>query len=135
MTASDKDKINQFSRLLARRNELRSSLARREKLHQLHIDAGDELLLLDDDARVQINVGDVFFYDDREEVEARVQETAEELRSEITDMQAKLTETVTEITQLKATLYAKFGNVCFGVPASAYAAGDACVESMRSRVY
>jgi prefoldin subunit 4 len=109
MTAADKDKINRFSRLLSRRSDLTSVLARREKLRQLHEDAGDELVLVDDDERLQYNVGDVFFYDDKSEIESRIEETKSELDVEISDLRAQVEETTTEIQSLKTVLYAKFG--------------------------
>jgi prefoldin subunit 4 len=109
MMAADKDRINRFSRLLSRRGDLSSTLARREKLRQLHEDAADELVLADDDAKLQYNIGDVFIFDDKSEIEARIEETKGELDAEIGDLRAQIEEATSEIQSLKATLYAKFG--------------------------
>lgn len=109
MLTADKDDINRFSRLLTARNQARETLARREKLRALHEDAGEELLLLDDGERVQYNVGDAFFYDAKDAVEGRVEETAARIAGEIEALKAGIAETGGEIAALKAKLYAKFG--------------------------
>jgi chaperonin cofactor prefoldin len=111
MLTEDKDKINRFSRLLTSRSDMREKLARREKLLQLHEDANEELLLLDDDAPVQYNVGDAFFFDAKADVEARVEATQTQLSAEIEGLRAQIEDASTEIAKLKATLYAKFGKV------------------------
>jgi chaperonin cofactor prefoldin len=112
MTTADKDAINRFSRLLVRRSTLQSKLTSRVTLRDVHNDAAEELMLLDEDAagRVQYNVGDAFFFDSGEEVEARIEEVRERLAVEIEDVKAEITETEQEIAELKSRLYAKFGN-------------------------
>lgn len=109
MTVADKDDINRFSRLLTARNQSRETLARREKLRALHEDAAEELMLLDDGERVQYNVGDAFFFDGKEAVEGRVEETSASIAGEIEGLKASIEEMGGEIAKLKAKLYAKFG--------------------------
>lgn len=125
MLSVDKDRINRFARLLTQRNETRSKLAGREKLLQLHNDATDEMILLDDDAPVQYNVGDAFFFDNKADTEARVEATQGTLGTEIDSLRGQIDEISAEIGKLKATLYAKFGKVrlclfsfCFVIPLS-----------------
>lgn len=109
MVAGDKERINRFSRLLTRRNDARATLARREKLLQLHEDAAEEVLMLDEGVPVQLNVGDAFFLNPKELVEARLETVQEELKGEIEGLKAQIDELSGDITGLKATLYAKFG--------------------------
>lgn len=109
MMLEDKERINRFSRLLTARNDAKGNLERRKKLLQLHADAADEVLLLDDDAPVQLNVGDAFFFDSKTEVESRLETVQEELGAEIDSLNSQVDDLTSEISTLKAALYAKFG--------------------------
>lgn len=111
MSAKDKDGINKFSRHLARRNELKSRIERRKKLLQLHDDAADELILMDDDAAVHYTVGDVFIVDDKEHIEETLEKTKAELSKDIEEYEDEQKTLHEEMTALKASLYAKFGKV------------------------
>lgn len=111
MSLKDKDDINTFSRHLTRKNELKRRIERRKKLIQLHEDANDELILLDDDAPVHYNIGDVFILDDKQDVEHTLEQTINELNSDIEQYTAELAQIEQLMTKLKATLYAKFGKV------------------------
>lgn len=109
MTVSDKDAINEFSRHLARKNELKNLIARRKKLLQLHEDAGDELLLMDDDTSVHYAVGDTFLLDDKEQIEATLDATKAELGKDIDGYELEMRRIGERMRLLKANLYAKFG--------------------------
>lgn len=111
MSLEDKERINRFSRLIFVRQNTSATLARREKLLQLHSDAAEELMLLDDDIPVQYNVGDSFLFDDKQSVESYLEETQSELQTEIQSLQSRLSETNAEIAHLKKILYGKFGDV------------------------
>lgn len=111
MTVQDKDDINKFSRHLARRNELKVRIQRRKKLIQLHEDASDELILMDDDADVHYTIGDVFIVDDKDQIEATLDATKAELNKDVEDYEDELKAIQEDMTKLKATLYAKFGKV------------------------
>jgi prefoldin subunit 4 len=112
MTSADKDKINLFSRLLVQKANLSSRLATRATLRQLHDDAAEELLLLDDDkaAEVQFNVGDAFFFEDKDAVEEAVERVRDDLTHDIDALNAEAGEVRIEIARLKKVLYAKFGS-------------------------
>lgn len=112
MTAKDKDDINMFSRHLARRHDLQSRIQGRKKLIQLHDDASDELILMDDDAGVFYNVGDVFILDDKEEIDSSLEETKTELHKDVEQYESELRTISDEMAKLKGRLYAKFGKVC-----------------------
>ncbi|PXF39437.1 Prefoldin subunit 4 [Gracilariopsis chorda] len=109
MSLKDKDDINAFSRHLARKNELKRRTERRKKLIQLHEDANDELILLDDDAPVHYNIGDVFILDSKQDVEHTLEQTITELNNDVEQFTAELAQIEQSMTKLKATLYAKFG--------------------------
>lgn len=113
MTAKDKDNINKFSRNLARRNELKVLIERRKKLVQLHEDASDELMLMDDDAPVHYTIGDVFILDDKDQVEATLEKTKAELGKDVDGYEEELQNVADDMTKLKASLYAKFGKVSY----------------------
>ncbi|CAN8067811.1 unnamed protein product [Agarophyton chilense] len=109
MSPADKDKINAFSRHLARKNDLKRRIARRKKLIQLHDDASDELLLLDDDAPVHYNIGDVFILDEKDAVDQSLQNTISQLNEDVEQYHQQVSEIEQSMTELKAALYAKFG--------------------------
>ena len=112
MAAQDKDAINSFSRKLARKNELKVLIERRQKLAQLHEDASDELMLMDDDVPVHYTIGDVFILDDKDQVESNLEATKAELAKDIQEYEEEIRTVSNDMTKLKATLYAKFGKVC-----------------------
>lgn len=109
MTLKDKDDINKFAGRLARRNELRARITRLKKLMQVHEDASDELLMMDDEADVYYNVGDVFIMDDKPSVECSLDETKRSVTKDISSDEDALSAIEKEMLSLKATLYAKFG--------------------------
>lgn len=113
MTVQDKDAINKFSKHLARRNEVRVMVERRKKLIQLHEDAADELILMDDGEDVLYTIGDVFIVDDKHHVENTLESTKAELEADIDNYDEELRTIQDEMASLKASLYAKFGKVCY----------------------
>lgn len=112
MSSADKDDINAFSRHLARRNELKIRILRRKKLLQLHEDASDELLLIDDDENVHYTIGDVFIMDDKDQIESKLDNTKADLAKDVENYEDEMKELQDDMTKLKASLYAKFGKVC-----------------------
>lgn len=111
MQAKDKDDINQFSTHLARRNDLRMRIARRKKLIQLHDDAADELVIMDDDADVFYNIGDVFIMDDKAQIETSLDKVKDDLAQQVGAHEDELRDIENDMLALKASLYAKFGKV------------------------
>lgn len=111
MTVQDKNSINKFSRNLARKNELKALIERRKRLQQVHEDAGEELLFMDDDDILYYTVGDVFIADEKEQIEAALDRTRTELGRDIGEYEEELRNLTEEMMLLKASLYAKFGKV------------------------
>eukprot|EP00045_Choanoeca_perplexa_P023074 m.12187 g.12187 ORF g.12187 m.12187 type:complete len:132 (-) comp9906_c0_seq1:193-588(-) len=104
----DQDRINEFARLHARCDEIEAAVKEAEKSLQDHDDAGDELMMQDDET-VMYAVGDCFMIlenDDAgeaiEEAKALMQTDADKLRAQYATTQARMSE-------LRAMLYAKFG--------------------------
>lgn len=116
MTAKDKDNINKFAAHLARSNELRANIVRKKKLVEVHEDAAEELMIMDDDASIFYNVGDVFIMDDKPVIEVNLEKTKDGLTSEISSHEDELSSLEKEMQSLKATLYKKFGKVRFQLP-------------------
>lgn len=111
MTVKDKDDINKFASNLAKRNDLREKITRNKKLIQLYDDASDEMVIMDDDAEVFYNVGDVFIMDDKSHVEVMLEKTTEDLTKDVSRCEEELETVEKEMSVLKASLYAKFGKV------------------------
>lgn len=113
MNVRDKDDINKFSAHLTRRNDLRARIARKKKLIEVHEDAADELIIMDDDDQVYYNVGDVFIMDTKTSVDTVLERTKEEVTREVAVHEDELATIESEMVTLKASLYAKFGKVRF----------------------
>lgn len=111
MTAKDKDDINKFAAHLARANELRANIARKKKLVQVHEDAAEELIIMDDDASIFYNIGDVFVMDDKPVIESKLEKTKDNLTSEISSHEDELSSLERDMRSLKTCLYNKFGKV------------------------
>lgn len=111
MTVKDKDDINKFASNLAKRNDLREQVTRKRKLIQLHEDASDEMVIMDDDTEVFYNIGDVFIMDEKSRIEAKLDKTKDDLSKDVRHCEEELETVEKEMSVLKASLYAKFGKV------------------------
>eukprot|EP00188_Purpureofilum_apyrenoidigerum_P001153 Plantae.Rhodophyta-Purpureofilum_apyrenoidigerum.ctg16088.p1 GENE.Plantae.Rhodophyta-Purpureofilum_apyrenoidigerum.ctg16088~~Plantae.Rhodophyta-Purpureofilum_apyrenoidigerum.ctg16088.p1 ORF type:complete len:129 (+),score=48.95 Plantae.Rhodophyta-Purpureofilum_apyrenoidigerum.ctg16088:216-602(+) len=110
VTMEDQKKINRFSQLLNERIEVESFMRGRKELLKLYEDASDELVLADDDEKVQYAVGDAFLSACKEDVENHIEINKAELEEEIVNAQSKIENKQSEMAELKTVLYAKFGN-------------------------
>lgn len=111
MTIKDKDDINKFASHLAHRNDLRERITRKKKLIQVHEDAADEMVIMDDEAEVYYNIGDVFFRDEKTHIETKLDDMKDTLLKEVRNHEEEVESIEKEMTALKASLYAKFGKV------------------------
>ena len=104
----DQAKINEFSKLNARREECKDEISALEKERQALEDAGDELLMQDDET-IKYRLGDCYVYLTPDQVEERLGKATEAIDEEITVKKAALETTVKAMNDLKVALYAKFG--------------------------
>ncbi|KZC08337.1 Prefoldin subunit 4 [Dufourea novaeangliae] len=72
-------------------------------------DACDEIILLDDDAKIPYYIGEVFIYEDLEKTQGYLDDIKEKKKKEISTLESKCGDLKNIISDLKTQLYAKFG--------------------------
>merc|ERR1712147_354842 len=106
----DQKKINSFANKNAKYNELKRSALNKKKELQLLEDAGDELLMVDDeDALIPVHIGEVFLHLGKDETELYIEETKGSVENELTSLDEQMKAYDQELNDLKVQLYAKFG--------------------------
>ena len=108
VTRADQQLINRFARLNARQEELEADLkAKRGRLENAS-DAINELVLQDD--HVLLHCGDVFARMTVEEANQWCERLRLDLESSAAKIEAELGSVRSEMSSIKTSLYAKFGN-------------------------
>ncbi|KAF2362614.1 Prefoldin beta-like [Trinorchestia longiramus] len=111
LTYEDQQKINKFARCNTRLEEVKEELKTKETdLHNLG-DAEDEMMIaLDADEKVPYLLGEVFLLKTQESATESIGKEKELVREEIDQLKSKASDLEASMSQLKADLYAKFGN-------------------------
>lgn len=113
VTFEDQSKINRFSCLNARLEELKEEVKLRQKQLEHTDEALNEIILADDsdpDA-VHVQVGEVFaVMDDRDLANEWLEEKKTELNNMLQQINQQMDEIKEEMSSLKVQLYGKFGN-------------------------
>ncbi|CAK9829334.1 Prefoldin subunit 4 [Anthophora retusa] len=110
ITYEDQQKINKFARQNAKMDDLKEELKiKQNELKNLE-DACDEIVLLDEDAKIPYYVGEVFVYEDMEKTQSYLDDIKDKKKLEISDLENKCADLKNIITELKIQLYAKFGS-------------------------
>jgi len=111
ITYEDQQKINKFARCNARLEDLKDEIKGKENELQNLQDAEDEMMIaLDTDEKVPFMVGEVFIMKTQDMANEAIAEHRKNLESEKESHMARISELQGIMTQLKADLYAKFGN-------------------------
>jgi len=111
ITYEDQQQINTFARYNARLNDLKDELETKKKDLQNLEDAGDELMMAEDEtALIPYQIGEVFVMSSQEDVSGMLERTKEEVSVAITETEAKCEQHKQVLSDLKVKLYAKFGN-------------------------
>ncbi|CAD8126981.1 unnamed protein product [Paramecium sonneborni] len=106
----DQQKINSFSRLNMQYHELiRLNQARKEELSRL-ADGKDEMELMDDDEKIPFKFGDSFIRVNVEKARTLIDEQVVKIKKQFEEDTKKIEETLKQMNNLKAKLYAKFGS-------------------------
>ncbi|XP_053994891.1 prefoldin subunit 4 [Hylaeus anthracinus] len=110
ITYDDQLKINKFARQNAKMEDLKEELkVKQNELKNLE-DACDEIVLLDDDAKIPYYIGEVFIYKDLETTQNYLDEIKEKKKMEITNIESRCADLKNIMSELKTQLYAKFGS-------------------------
>jgi len=109
VTWEDQQRINEFSRLNLRLQNVEEQLVSgRSATANLDDAAGDIEMLLDDDA-CKVKIGEVFWDVSNEEAEEFVKQRKDKQAAKTTELQEQRTQLVKQMDVLKAMLYQKFG--------------------------
>lgn len=114
VTKEDQQRINKFARLNARHEDIVDEIATKTNELRNYDDAQEEatLQLMSDDAgaKLHIQVGDILVQLDQDQVEKWLEEKSNELKQSLGELEKRKEEISKEMTELKALLYARFGD-------------------------
>ncbi|KOG97012.1 tubulin-binding prefolding complex subunit GIM3 [Saccharomyces eubayanus] len=110
VTFEDQQKINEFSKLIMRKDTVAQELTLQKQEKEYLDDVSLEIELIDEDEPVQYKVGDLFIFMKQSKVAAHLEEDAQLLEDKIQTLQDKQGEIDGRLDALKASLYAKFGD-------------------------
>lgn len=107
ITWEDQKKINNFSRINVRFNELEREITElKEELNKLN-DASDEIFISDNISYV---VGELFVEVNADQAEKLLEERKEKVKKDLKDRQKEFKDIENKMKELKANLYARFGS-------------------------
>ncbi|KAJ8683569.1 hypothetical protein QAD02_019361 [Eretmocerus hayati] len=106
----DQQKINKFARQNAKMEDFKDELKFKKSELQNLADAVSELELADDDAKIPYHIGEVFVSQNLSKTMECLEEAKVKKEKEIVELEAKCETLKGEMSDLKAQLYAKFGN-------------------------
>ncbi|XP_031552648.1 prefoldin subunit 4-like [Actinia tenebrosa] len=110
VTYEDQQSINTFARKNTRLQDLKADIQAKKKELQNLEDAGDELLMLDDEnALIPYKIGEVFVNLSSEEVQDYLEKSKLKLQGEMKISEEQAVEIQGILNELKVKLYAKFG--------------------------
>lgn len=110
VTYEDQQKINNFSKLIMRKDTLERELTQQRQEKEYLDDVSLELELVDEDELVQYKIGTIFLSLKQSEVVEQLERDMESVDSTIDLLESQETELNDEIRILKTSLYAKFGD-------------------------
>ncbi|KOC60626.1 Prefoldin subunit 4 [Habropoda laboriosa] len=110
ITYEDQQKINKFARQNAKMDDLKEELKMKQNVLKSLEDACDELVLLDEDAKIPYYIGEVFVYETMEKTQSYLNDLKDKKKMEISELENKCADLKSIVTDLKTQLYAKFGS-------------------------
>lgn len=109
VTYADQQQINTFNKLNQKYRELSAQVKAKKELLENLEDATNELVLVDED-KVKIVVGECFFHADPEEAEEHIELAQDSTKTDLQDLDKSITVLKRQMAELKQTLYGKFGD-------------------------
>ncbi|KAL3068565.1 hypothetical protein niasHS_006448 [Heterodera schachtii] len=112
-TAEDQQQINRFARLHKAYSAAKEKLVSLDNDVNNLNDASDEILLMDDEAAadsIPFLVGSVFVHFDQDTVNGRLELLKVSTQAEMDELRSKVGTMERELGELRAVLYAKFGD-------------------------
>ncbi|XP_057292037.1 prefoldin subunit 4-like [Hydractinia symbiolongicarpus] len=109
ITHVDQQMINSFANKNAKQNELKTIIENKKKELQNLEDAGDELILLDDEGTIPVHVGETFMHLSMEQAQEFIDSKKETIENDVRELDTQMQQYKGELKDLKVKLYAKFG--------------------------
>ncbi|ORZ05409.1 Prefoldin subunit 4 [Absidia repens] len=107
---ADQQQINAFSKLNAKIDDFEAQHAKLKQEKEYLDDVAMELELADEDEPVRHKIGDAFVHIPVSEAVERVEKDSAKLGLELEEIESDIDSTQGKMTDLKKSLYAKFGN-------------------------
>mmetsp|Transcript_12604 Transcript_12604/g.27240 ORF Transcript_12604/g.27240 Transcript_12604/m.27240 type:complete len:127 (-) Transcript_12604:499-879(-) len=107
VTFEDQQNINKFSRLNTRMHELAAQVKAKKKILEDLEDAGNELMLSDEDS-VRFVIGECFVHVEKDHAEERLQDLTDECSKDVEVANEEISNIKDQMKELKTVLYAKF---------------------------
>ncbi|CAG9561212.1 unnamed protein product [Danaus chrysippus] len=106
----DQQKINKFARLNAKVDDLKDELKVKQNDMKNLEEAVEELGLADDSEKIPYLVGEVFICQSLEDTLQSLEDNKTKKQEEIAELEAKCDDLKSQMAELKAHLYGKFGS-------------------------
>ncbi|CAB4257241.1 similar to Saccharomyces cerevisiae YNL153C GIM3 Subunit of the heterohexameric cochaperone prefoldin complex which binds specifically to cytosolic chaperonin and transfers target proteins to it [Maudiozyma barnettii] len=110
VTLADQKKINEFSKLIMRKDVCEADLAQQRQEKEYLEDVSLEIELIDEDEKVQYKIGELFVFLKQSEVVEQLEKDGEVIDEKIENLESRETEINERLATLKSDLYAKFGD-------------------------
>ncbi|KWU44463.1 Prefoldin subunit 4 [Rhodotorula sp. JG-1b] len=110
VTRADQDRINAFSRLNSRADEILELLDGLTKQKEDLEEVETEMELVDDDEQVMYKIDTTFVHLPASEALEHLQAALEKIRTEVDSLETEKQECEDKMDELKKDLYAKFGS-------------------------
>ncbi|CDK29598.1 unnamed protein product [Kuraishia capsulata CBS 1993] len=105
----DQQKINEFSKLIGRKDDLEQQLAGQRQEKEYLDDVALEIELVDEDERLNYKVGDTFVLLKQEQAVEMLEQDTAAIDAKIEKLESADEELDLRLKELKAQLYARFG--------------------------
>lgn len=106
----DQQKINEFSKLIMRKDNIDQELAKNNQEKEYLEDASLELELIDEEDTVPYKFGEIFLYLKQPDAIEQLEKDSEAMQEKIDNLESKQSDIESRLAELKSALYAKFGN-------------------------
>jgi len=105
----DQLKINEFGRLNGRLHDVEEDIKALSSAYDLLDDAANEIILADDDEKIQYMFGECFFELTKDQADEKLEAQKTEKEAEIDVLKGELKTIQGRLSDLKSSLYGRFG--------------------------
>ncbi|CDR43772.1 CYFA0S12e04170g1_1 [Cyberlindnera fabianii] len=110
VTFEDQKKINEFSKLINKRDNISSELEKQKQEKEYLDDVSMEIELLDEEELINYKVSTVFVKLSQEEAVEKLEKDTESVDNTISQLENDIEQIDDKLSELKTALYTKFGD-------------------------